>query len=305
MPSRFLNSLDWNRLKIFHAVAEAGSFTEAGRRLRLSQSAVSRQIGALEESLNNMPLFHRHARGLSLTEQGQALFATAQELVAKLSTTQGLLMEQKDKPAGTIKIAASIGMGSTWLSRRLSLFCERYPDINVILHINDYTVDLMRAEADVAIQMMPPHQPGLVQRHFVTLNLYPYASKEYIERNGAPQTAKDLDKHQLIVYGPAAPIPFPDANWLMSLGRENEGARMPRIYINSNLAMIYACLGGGGIASLPYYLAAEHPSLVRLLPEIEGPKVPTYYVYPEALRNSKRITVLREFLLEQAALTEF
>lgn len=305
MAHKYINTLDWNRLKIFHAVAEAGSFTEAGRRLRLSQSAVSRQISALEESLNNMPLFHRHARGLSLTEQGQALFHTAQELVLKLSTTQGLLMEQKDKPAGVIKIAATVGLGSTWLSSRLAKFCELYPDVNIVLHINDYGADLTRAEADVAVQMTPPNQPGLVQRHFVTLHLHPYASEEYIRKYGLPQDPKDLDNHKLIVYGPVAPIPFPDANWLMGLGRENEAVRQPRIYINSNLAMLYACLGGAGIASLPQYLAAEHPSLVRILSGIEGPKVPTYYVYPEALRNSKRITILREFLLEQAALTQF
>ncbi len=305
MPSRYFNTLDWNRLKIFHTVAESGSFTEAGRRLRLSQSAVSRQISSLEESIGHVALFHRHARGLSLTEQGQALFETAQELVLKLSATQGLLMEKKDKPAGTLRIAAMVGFGSTWLSSRLSLFCERYPDIKVILLISDFGVDLTRSEADVAIQMVPPNQPGLVQRHFITIGMSPYASEDYIRRNGFPQTPEDLDRHNLIVYGPAAPIKFPDANWLMSLGRDNQGVRQPSIYINSNLAMLHACKGGAGIASLPDYMASPEPNLIRVLPGIEGPRISTYYVYPEALRNSKRITVLREFLLEQAAGTQF
>jgi DNA-binding transcriptional LysR family regulator len=302
---KYQTALDWNRLKIFHAVAEAGSFTEAGRRLRLSQSAVSRQISALEESLNNVQLFHRHARGLSLTEQGHALFVTAGELVAKLSTTQGLLMEQREKPAGTLRIAASVGLGSTWLSRRIGQFCDLYPDINIVLYISDSGADLSRAEADVAIQMIPPNQPGLVQRHFVTLNLSAYASESYIKKHGMPQTVDDIDKHKLIVYGPAGPILFPDANWLLSKGRENESVRAPRIFINSNLAMMYACAGGAGIASLPDYLAAEQPNLIRVLSGIEGPKVPTYFVYPEALRNSKRISVLREFLLDHASKTTF
>ncbi|TAH36493.1 MAG: LysR family transcriptional regulator [Alphaproteobacteria bacterium] len=305
MPIKSSNTLDWNRLKIFHMVAEAGSFTEAGRRLRLSQSAVSRQVSALEKSLSNVQLFHRHARGLALTEHGQALFETAQELVSKLSATQGLLMEQKDKAAGTLRIAATIGMGTTWLSSRIGLFCQRYPEINLELRLSDYPVDLTRAEADVAIQMTAPNQPGLVQRPFATINLAPYASEEYIRNYGMPQHPKDLDKHILIVYGPTTPALFNDANWLLSLGREDEGVRHPRVYINSNLGMLNACAGGAGIASLPNYLAAERPNLICVLSGIEGPKIPTYYVYPEALRNSKRIHVLREFLLEQASLTEF
>ncbi len=304
MPKN-VNTLDWNRLKIFHAVAEAGSFTEAGKRLRLSQSAVSRQISALEESLNDLPLFHRHARGLSLTEQGKALYATAQELVTKLSATQSLLIEQREKPAGTLKINATIGFGSTWLAKRLGKFCELYPDVTVLLTINDFGVDLSKAEADVAVQMVPPNQPGLVQRHFVTMNLHPYASEDYIRRHGLPQHPEDLDNHNLIVYGPTIASLFPDTNWLLALGREDQKVRTPKVYINSNLAMLNACLGGAGIASLPDYLAAEHPSLVRLLSGIEGPKVTTYFVYPEALRNSKRITVLRDFLLAEAESTKF
>lgn len=305
MPIKYSNTLDWNRLKIFHMVAEAGSFTEAGRRLRLSQSAVSRQISALEESLSNVQLFHRHARGLSLTEHGQALFETAQELASKLSATQGLLMEQKDKAAGNLRMAVTVGLGTTWLASRIGLFCQRYPEINITIHLSDQAADLARAEADVAIQMTAPNQPGLVQRPFVTINLAPYASEEYIRRNGMPQHPKDLDKHTLIVYGPVTPTLFGDANWLLSLGREDEGVRRPRIYINSNLAMLNACANGAGVASMPNYLAADRPNLIRVLSGMEGPKIPTYFVYPEALRNSKRIHVLREFLLEQATRTEF
>lgn len=300
-----MDHLDWNRLKIFHAVAEAGSFTEAGRRLRLSQSAVSRQISALEESLHNVPLFHRHARGLSLTEQGEALFLTAQELVTKLSAAQGLIMEQREKPAGRLRISATTGFGSTWLCDRLALFTEKYPDIQVQLSLNDYAADLTRAEADVAIQMTPPNQPGLIQRHFVHLSLNPYASENYVKRFGMPKTPEDLDKHKLIVYGPVSPAPFPDANWLLAIGKEDQNVRTPHLLINSNTAMLRACAASAGIASLPDYMALGYPGVVRLLPQLEGPKVPTYFVYPEALRNSKRIHVFRDFLLEEAAKTKF
>jgi DNA-binding transcriptional LysR family regulator len=108
-------AMDWDKLRVFHAVAEAGSFTHAGEALNLSQSAVSRQISALEESVS-MPLFHRHARGLILTEQGELLFRTAREVFAKLAMAEGLISESKDRPKGPLKITTTVAFGSVWLT---------------------------------------------------------------------------------------------------------------------------------------------------------------------------------------------
>src|SRR5512133_1119387 len=115
--------LDWDKLRVFHAVAEAGSFTHAGETLNLSQSAVSRQIQALEEALA-VPLFHRHARGLILTEQGELLFRTAREVFAKLSMAEGLVSASKDRPKGPLKITSSAAFGSTWLTPRMHEFLD-------------------------------------------------------------------------------------------------------------------------------------------------------------------------------------
>ena len=101
--------IDWDKLRVFHAVAEAGSFTHAGDTLNLSQSAVSRQISALEEALQ-VPLFHRHARGLILTEQGEALNRTVREVFAKLAITEALLTESKEKPAGRLKVTTTVAL---------------------------------------------------------------------------------------------------------------------------------------------------------------------------------------------------
>ena len=109
-----LAMMDWDKLRIFHAVADKGSLTHAGDVLHLSQSAVSRQIRALEESLN-VTLFHRHARGLILTEQGELLYRTARDMAAKVNTAEALLRANQDKPAGRLKIHATVGFGSTWL----------------------------------------------------------------------------------------------------------------------------------------------------------------------------------------------
>src|SRR5579885_1005961 len=125
-------TMDWDKLRVFHAVAEAGSFTHAGDTLNLSQSAVSRQISALEEALQ-VPLFHRHARGLILTEQGEALYQTVREVFAKLAMTEALLTESKERPTGRLKVTTTVGFGSHWLAPRLHSFPEAYPEISIRL----------------------------------------------------------------------------------------------------------------------------------------------------------------------------
>ena len=192
--------MDWDKLRVFHAVAEAGSFTHAGESLNLSQSAVSRQISALEESLS-VPLFHRHARGLILTEQGELLFRTAREVFAKLTMAEGLITESKDRPKGPLKITTTVAFGATWLTPRIREFLDHYPEIQVSLVIDDTELDLSMREADVAIRMSPPRQPDLIQRHLLSVPSHVYAAPEYIKKHGAPQKPEDLDEHRLIVYG--------------------------------------------------------------------------------------------------------
>src|ERR1700757_3072831 len=192
--------MDWDKLRVFHAVAEAGSFTHAGESLNLSQSAVSRQISALEESLS-VPLFHRHARGLILTEQGELLFRTAREVFAKLSMAEGLISESKDRPKGPLKITSTVAFGSTWLTPRIKEFLDLYPEIQVTVVVDDSELDLSMREADVAIRMSPPRQPDLVQRHLMTVRNHAYASADYLKKYGTPQRPEDLDKHRIIIYG--------------------------------------------------------------------------------------------------------
>eukprot|EP01034_Spumella_vulgaris_P016817 gene16817-21447_t len=147
--------MDWDKLRIFQAVADAGSFTHAGESLKLSQSAISRQIGALEEQLGVM-LFHRHARGLILTEQGELLYRTARDMAAKVNTAEALLRANQDKPAGRLKIHATVGFGSTWLTTQMHEFIALYPEIDVSLVLSDNELDLGMREADVAIRMVMP-----------------------------------------------------------------------------------------------------------------------------------------------------
>ncbi|MDE8348624.1 MAG: LysR family transcriptional regulator [Acidocella sp.] len=288
--------MDWDKLRVFHAVAEAGSFTHAGDTLNLSQSAVSRQISALEEALS-VPLFHRHARGLILTEQGEALNRTVREVFAKLAMTEALLAESKEKPAGRLKITTTHSFGVTWLAPRLKHFLSAHPDVSVSLLLDDTDLDLAMREADVAIRMHPPRQPDLVQRHLGEIRWQVWASPEYLKANGTPEKPEDLDHHKLVLFGDRKP-PVLDVNWLAEVGRKDGTPRRGLLEVNSLQAMLVAIRAGIGIGAIPDYLMHEPAGLIPLLPNVQKPHVDMYFVYPEELRNSKRVSVFRDFLVK-------
>jgi len=291
--------MDWDKLRVFHAVAEAGSFTHAGDTLNLSQSAVSRQISALEEALQ-VPLFHRHARGLILTEQGESLNRTVREVFAKLAITEALLTESKEKPAGRLKVTTTHGFGSLWLAPRLHLFLEAYPEVTVLLLLDDAELDLAMREADVAVRMHAPKQPDLIQRHLMTMNWHICASPEYLKKYGLPKRPEELDAHRLILFGNHHP-PVPDINWLAEVGRRPGNPRRAVLEVNSLKAILLAIRSGAGIGAIPDYAMSVNTDLVRIMTDLKGPKIDVFFVYPEELRNSKRVAVFRDFLLARLA----
>ena len=296
--------MDWDKLRIFHAVAEAGSFTHAGETLHLSQSAVSRQISALEDSLN-LSLFHRHARGLLLTEQGELLYRTAHEIFAKLAMTEAVLADSKEKPSGEIKVTSTVGLGSNWLTPRIREFIELYPDIRVNLILSDRELDLGMREADVAIRLRSPVQPDLIQRKLATVRHHLYASTEYIERYGTPRSLDDLAKRNILIYGDEAPSNISNINWIIEKVRKLDPTITPIFKVNNVYGLLLAIQSGLGIGSLPDYITEGQKNIVRVMPELEGPEFDTYYVYPEELRKSKRVTIFRDFLIRKVAESSF
>ena len=290
--------MDWDKLRIFHAVTEAGSFTHAGERLNLSQSAVSRQISALEASLK-VSLFHRHARGLKPTEQGELLYRTAHDVFAKLAMAEAKITDSKERPTGPLKITSTVAFGSVWLTSRIKKFVNLYPEIDVSVVLADTELDLSMREADAAIRMEPPRQPDLIQRHLFNLRYHVFAAPEYLEERGIPQTPKDLDDHDLIVYGDDARPPVVNLNWLLEAGTKDNVKRRPILQVNSIYGIFRAVQSGLGIGALPDYMSREVSNLVELLPELRGPSIDAYFVYPEELRKSKRIVVLRDFLVNE------
>jgi DNA-binding transcriptional LysR family regulator len=290
--------MDWDRLRIFHAVADAGSFTHAGHLLGLSQSAVSRQISALEQELN-VPLFHRHARGLILTEQGEMLYRTAHDVFTKLAAAQARLMDSKDKPTGELRITTTVGLGSVWLTPRIAEFIELYPEISVVLLLEDRELDLAMREADVAIRLRRPVQPDLIQRKLFTVHHHLYASPDYIRRKGLPKTLPDLDEHNILTFGSTTNF-FTNINWLETAGKAGGAGRRSILKVNNAYGLRRAVEAGLGVASLPDYIVGKESSLVQIQLPAETPEFDTYFVYPEELRDSKRVGVFRDFLVSKA-----
>ncbi len=292
--------MDWDKLRIVHAVAEAGSFTHAGETLHLSQSAVSRQVGALEESLH-VSLFHRHARGLILTEQGEELFGTVKDVFHKLSMTEARISESREWPSGPLKITTTVAFGANWLTPRMKEFVDLYPEVEVSIILTDGALDLGMREADVAIRMSAPTQPDLVQKRLKSIHTHIYGAPEYLAAHGAPESAGDLDTHALIVYGRDVPPPVASINWLIDAGVTAGHERTPILRVNNLYGMYRATRSGLGLASLPDYMISESSNLIRVLPDLSGPAIETYFVYPEELRQSKRVAVFRDFLFRKVA----
>ena len=292
--------MDWDKLKTFHAAAQAGSLTKAAERLGLSQSAVSRQIAALEEDLG-ITLFHRHARGLIPTEPGNLLNDAAHEIAAKVALAEAKVLDARDEPSGELKVTAPTALGAMWLAPRLAEFQASYPSIHIRLMLDDHELDLAGLEAEVGIRPWPSTQNDLVQRKLLGVRQHLYASQDYIARRGAPANAEDLDNHAIIYYGPPQLAPIPGLDWAAKAGRP-EGAE-PRpavIEVNTIYGVTKTVQAGMGIAALPDYVARENPNLVRVLPDLQGPEFEVFFVYPSELRGSRRIIAFRDFLIEQA-----
>ena len=294
--------MDWDKLRIFHIVATAGSFTHASETLGLSQSAVSRQIRTLEESLQTS-LFNRHARGLILTDEGEALFETTKDVVSKIHVTEQQILEGTERPRGKLKITTTTSFGSTWMMHNIKKFIDKYPEIDVQLLIGDGDYDLLTRQADVAIRFHPSDHLDLIQKKIATFHYHLYASPTYLNEYGRPKNGEDLDNHKLITYGDLSTSPISDINWALDYCTKVK--RKPVLEVNNIYGVLQAVKSGIGIASLPDYLVQGSMSIVPILEDYQGHDFPAYFVYTQELKNSKRIAAFKEFILKEFKKTVF
>lgn len=292
--------MDWDKLRAFHAAAEAGSFTNAGAQLNLSQSAVSRQITALEDGLR-VALFHRHARGLKLTEHGELLQDAVREVMGRLSMAEARLMDLRDEPRGPLRISCDVAFGSFWLAPRLKELHELYPQITPVLLLDGGVADLAMGEADVAICLSVPEKAGVVQRRILSTRAYAYAAPDYLRRRGAPGRVEELDQHNLVVESRDGERIDERSDWLLTLDALGGVSRRPVAMLDGTSGLYHAIASGLGIGVLPHFVAQETSGLVRVLPDAAAPRSDGYFVYPAELRQSKRVCVFRDFLIRKIA----
>ena len=296
--------MDWDKLKIFHTVAEASSFTKAATILNLSQSAISRQIQSLEQDLK-IQLFERHARGLVLTDNGKYLFQTAHEVISKLKDVEATLSDEKDKLKGKLTVTTVVSFGTTWLTPRIQEFMTLHPEIEVELIFDDKELELSTRQADIGIWMRRPKQLNYIQKKLINLHYHIYGSNKYLERNGFPKNISDLNKHKFITYGRGAPSPVFNPDWALKLGAKENQKRKPVMKVNSVYGLLLAVQSGVGLAALPDYITVNQPNLVKILPEVEGPLTETHFVYPASLKNVARITAFRNFIFSKVSQWKF
>lgn len=291
-----MDRLDWDKLKTFHAAAQTGSLTGAADLLRISQSAVSRQISALEESLNT-PLFHRHARGLTLTEQGRILYKAADDVAQKVALAETSVLNSRQKAEGLLRVSSPISLGSNWLTSVLPEFMKAYPDIEVQLILEDEEHDLGAFDVDCSLRPWPSTQGDVIERKLGTISQSLFASHVYLSEHGAPSSIEDLDNHKIVAFGDLIPKNLHSANWVLSVGREGQPDRKPVMTANNLHGIMRAAEAGIGLAGLPDYMTALSPRLVRVLPKLRGEPFDVYFVYPSELRGSVKAKVFREFLM--------
>jgi len=284
--------MDWDKLRIFHAVADAGSLTHAGDTLHLSQSAVSRQIRALEESLNTV-LFHRHARGLILTEQGELLFDATKTMNKRIDAAAARIRDNEEEVFGELRVTTTTGIGTIWLAPRLYKLYETYPDLKIDLMMEERVLDLPMREADVAIRMKEPSQADLIRKRLMFVRIGLYATREYIARHGAPETLDDMKNHRLIFQNPRSPQVLAGQNLVRELMTHEIGSTLT---VNNYFGVLQAAIHNLGIGMLPDYVTHAIDTMVRVLPDVESMEVPVYLAYPEELRHSKRIEAFRDFV---------
>ena len=290
--------MDWNKLKSFYEIAVSKSISKASSKLNISQSALSRQIQDLEFDLKTA-LFIRHQKGVRLTEQGENLLKTVNQINFSVAEFEKKLIDKKTKPVGKLTISTTVGFGATWLTPRINKFTNEFPDIEISLLMSDEEVDLSSRVADVAVRVKKPIQGNLIFKKFVNFHNHIYGSSEYLQKNGIPRNISDIDKHSLICFGSGLPSPISNIDWILRIGKSGS-KRRPKFRVNSIYGIALAVENGAGLASLPDYMVAEKSNLVRVLPNIEGPSYQTYFVYTEAFKNDRRLEAFRDFLYNEA-----
>lgn len=287
--------MQWDKIKTFYYVAKFQSVTKAAQYLNIAQPAVSRQMMDLERQIGQK-LFKRLSKGLALTKQGQILFQNAEKMYAFSELALVQLQEEALEVQGDLRIGTNVGLVDTWLYKIIPDFLQAYPQVNLSIFAKDSPLDVESHDVEVALQPYNENQPDLIQNFLMSWDRRLYASKEYLQRYGVPQSPTDLIHHKLIAFGPEKIHLFENINWHLKL---SDPKQFQKPYLSTNSLRTLFHLGNSGIGIISF--SQESPllidsNLIEILPNKIGPRINIYFTYPSLLQGIKKINVLEDFL---------
>ena len=282
--------MNWDGFRYFTAAAEAGSLSAAAELLNSNQSTVGRHIDILESSLG-IKLFQRSVKGLRLTEEGQAIYEQAQHIQSSVVKIQRVVQGEEVTASGSVRLSLPEGLGQEVLMPALDDFYQQHPNVKLVFNVSATTANLSQEEADVAVRLFCPEEPGLVVKLLGEMKLGLYASTMYKKNHGLPKQLKEIRKHRVIVYGDHLSI-LPENQWL--LNHSDDALRI--LSSDSTVTRFKATTSGVGLSLQPEVLAKTNSDLIRLFKSAQLPTHKVWLVYNEDVRQVARVRAVADFL---------
>ena len=226
----------------------------------------------IRDSLNTT-LFHRHARGLILTEQGELLFDATNSMNKRLEAASARIRDSEEEVFGELRVTTTTGFGTLWLAPRLPKLYEKYPELKIDLMLEERVLDLPMREADVAIRMKEPSQADLIRKRLMTVKMRLYASPEYLKIHGTPLNEEDMKNHRLICQNPRSAQVSSGLALVQRLMTQDIPSMLT---VNNYFGVLQAVIHDLGIGVLPDYVTQEFDSVVPVLTEVQSNDVPVY-----------------------------
>lgn len=275
-------------MRVFVAVVEAESFTQAAASMQISKALVSKYVGALESSLS-VRLLNRTTRRMSVTDSGKAYYGRCISVLQDIDDIEAALRSEHNQPEGILRINAPVSFSELTLMPILADFTQRYPDVTVKLELADRFVDLIEEGVDLAIRIGELPDSSLIVRKLTEMKMFLCASPAYLASAGMPHTLLSLQEHCCIF----------DSNykhkdkWIFGQGEQKLSIPIrSQINVNSARAVNELLLNDKGIGLLPSFVVAkdiQEGRLVRLMQDYEPEPTGVYALYPHRKHLSAKV----------------
>ncbi|WP_165421191.1 LysR family transcriptional regulator [Bradyrhizobium sp. Leo170] len=285
-------------LKAFVKVVETGSFSEAGRQLRLSRSAISKYVGDLEENLG-VQLLNRTTRHASPNENGQLYFERALVILSEMDAADQAVTHLQSAPRGLLRINAPMSFGTIKLGPALADFMLKYPEMQLQLVLSDDLVDPVQDGFDVPLRIAELESSSLIARKITPMPRVICASPDYLEKHGMPSHPRDLRDHISLTYG----FLLTGNQWKLT-GADGEHWIQPAwsLCVNNAEVLGDVAVKGRGVALLPEFIAGEalkRKQLQAILKGFSAPPLTLYAIYPPTRHLSVKVRLFIDFLVER------